>query len=95
MHINDNKKDIILGESPTQVLYDTATTAEVKCFINFSRSQWKYVLGLHYKESNGFSFVYVTKMYQFKAKKSETKPYPLCLRNILEHCLANSMKKQY
>ena len=62
---------------------------------NFSRSQQKNVLGLHYKESNSFSFVYATKMYQFKAKKSETKPYPLCLRNILEHCLANSMKKQY
>ena len=54
-------KKIILGESSTQVLYDTAITAEVKCFINFSRSQRKNVLGLHHKESNSFSFVYATK----------------------------------
>ena len=38
VHINNKRKDVlILGERPTQVLDDTALTAEVKYSINFSR----------------------------------------------------------
>ena len=32
-------------------------------------------------------------MYKFKAKDSETKPYPLCLGNISKDITINSMKK--
>ena len=31
-------------------------------------------------------------MYQFKAKDLETKPYPLCLGNILKDFTINNMK---
>ena len=37
------------------------------------------MLSLHYNGSNSFLFVNATKIYQFKAKDSEIKPYPLCL----------------
>ena len=32
-------------------------------------------------------------MYQFKAKDSEIKPYPLFLRNISKHFTIDNMKK--
>ena len=49
---------------------------------------------MHYKESNSFLFVNATKIYQFKAKNSEIRKYPLRLGNISEDCLTNNMKKQ-
>ena len=33
-------------------------------------------------------------MYQFKAKDSETKPYPLCLGNISKDFTIDNIKKQ-
>ena len=33
-------------------------------------------------------------MYEFKAKQSEIKPYPLCLGNISKDFTADNMKKQ-
>ena len=40
------------------------------------------MLNLHYNVSNSFLFVNALKMYQFKAKDSEIKLYPLCLGNV-------------
>ena len=34
------------------------------------------------------------KIYQFKAKNSEIKPYPLCLENISKDFTASNMKKK-
>ena len=33
-------------------------------------------------------------MYEFKAKQSQIKPYPLCLGNISKDFTADNMKKQ-
>ena len=50
MHVYNKKKDIVvLGEGPTQGLDDTAITAEGEDSINFSRSQRKFCLNLHWK----------------------------------------------
>ena len=56
VHIDDNnKKDIlILGERPTQGLNDTTLKAEAKFSINFSRSNRKFCLSLHYNQSDSF-----------------------------------------
>ena len=48
------------------------------------------MLSIHYNGSNSFLFVNAVKMYQFKAKDSEMKPYPLCRGNI-----SNKKKKIY
>ena len=40
------------------------------------------MLSLHHDASNSFLFGNAVKMYQFKAKFSEIKPYLLCLSNI-------------
>ena len=48
---------------------------------------------LHYNESNSFLFVNATKIYQFKVKDSEIKPYILCLGNISKHFTIDDIKK--
>ena len=69
-------------------------TAEVQYLINFSRSNRKNCLHLHYNGSNSFLFVNAKKIYQFKAKDSEIKNYPLRLGNISGDFSANKMKKK-
>ena len=48
---------------------------------------------MYYNGSNSFLFVNDTKIYQFKAKDSEIKKYPLCLGNVSKNFTANNMKK--
>ena len=80
-HIDNKGKDIvILGEGPTKGLDDTTLTVEAKYLINFSRSQRKFCLSLHYNGSNSFLFVNATKIYQFKANDSEIKNIPCALK---------------
>ena len=50
---------------------------------------------LHYNGSNSFLFVNATKIYQFKAKDSETKNYALCLGNILKNLTTNRIKRNH
>ena len=74
VHIDNKRKEIlILGEGPTQELDDTTLTGEAKYPINFTQSGERFILSLHYNESNSFLFVNATKVYQFKAKNSEIK----------------------
>ena len=68
---------------------------QAKYSINFSRSHRKFCLSLHYNRSNSFLLVNATKKYQFKAKDSEIKVYPLCLGNISKRFSANNTKKQH
>ena len=83
MHIDNNRKDIIiLGEGSTQRLDDTTLTAEVKYPISFTQSGKRFELSLHYDGNNRFLFADATKTYQFKAKDSEIKDYALCLGNF-------------
>ena len=68
VHINNKRKDILILGKGTRS-------------INFTRSQRKFCSSLHCNGSNSFLFVNATKIYQFKAKDSETKKYHLCLGN--------------
>ena len=94
VHIGNKKKDIlILSIGPTQGIDDTVLAAEAQFSINFSTSNRKFSLSLHYNGSNSFLFVNATKIYQFKVKDSEIKKYPMCLGNISGDFSANNMKK--
>ena len=94
VHIDNKKKDIlILDKGPTQGLDDIALTAEAQNSINVLRWNRKFSLSLHCNGSSSFSFVNDRIVYQFKAKDSEIKKYPLCLGNISGDFLANNMKK--
>ena len=63
-----NKGILILGEGPAKGLDDTTSTAEAIYPINFTQSNKRFVLSLHYDGSNSFSFHNVTKIYQLKVK---------------------------
>ena len=69
----------ILGKGSTQGLDDTALTEEAQYSINFSRSNAKFYLSLHYNGSNSFLFVNATKIYKFKTKDSEIKKNIPCV----------------
>ena len=68
---------MILGKGQIQGLDGTTFTAEVLYPINFTESRKRFVLSLHYNESNSFLFVSATSVYEFKAKDSEIKDYAL------------------
>ena len=94
MYVDSKMKNILaLGEDPTQGLYNVTTAVEDKYPINFTESGERFVLSLHYKGSNSFLFINATKIYKFKGKDSEIKPYPLWLDNISKDFTFNMMKK--
>ena len=94
VHIENKGKDLLIpGKGPTQGLDDTTLTTEAQYSINFSRSNRKFCLSLHYNGSNSFLFVNATKIYQFKAKRFWNKKYPLCSENISDFS-ANNMKQR-
>ena len=92
--INKNKSTLILGEGPTQGLDDTTLTAEARYPNNFTQPRKRFLLSVHYSRSNSFLFVNATKIYQLKAKDSETKDYALCLGNVSKDFTLNNMKKK-
>ena len=72
VHIDKKNKDILIpGEGPTQGLDDTTLTAEAKYPENFTQSNRKFVLSLHYNGSGSFLF---------KAKDSELKKVSVVFR---------------
>ena len=81
VHIDNKGKDIlILGIGPTQGLDDTTLTAEAQYSINFSISNRKFYLIMHYNGRSSFLFLNATKIYQFKAKDSEIKKISIVFR---------------
>ena len=95
VHIDNKLEEILIfGEGSTQVLHGITLTAEAIYPFNFTQPNKKFVLSLHYNESNSFLFVNATKMYQFKAKNSEIKYYTICLSNISKDFTINNMKKK-
>ena len=93
--LTDNKKkDIqILGDKPTDGLNVTTTTKEVKYSVNITKSRKKTCLSLYYNAGSKFLAASGVKFYQFKAKDSELKPYPLQLGNIPKDFALDSLTK--
>ena len=86
VHVDNKEKDILsLGEGPTQRL-NLTLSAEAKHPINFTRSEKRFVLRLHYNGSNSFLFVNAT-------KDSEIKDYALCIGNVSKEFTFNNVKK--
>ena len=61
--------------------------------INFTVTNEKFCLSLHYNEVNSYLFVNGTEIYKFKAKDSEIFVSPICLGNISKYWLEDNMKK--
>ena len=62
--------------------------------INFTVTQKKFSLSLHYNGANSYLFVNDTEIYKFKAKDSEIVASPLCLGNISTDWSTDNMKKK-
>ena len=92
-HIDNKKKDIlVLGKGSTQGLEHTLT-AEKMYSINFTVTNKKFCLSLHYNGANSYLFVNGTEIYKFKAKDSEIVASPLCLGNISKDWSVDNMKR--
>ena len=92
-HIDNKKKDIlVLGKGSTQGL-ENMLAAE-KNLINFTVSNKKFCLSLHYNGANSYLLVNGTEIYKFKAKDSEiVARRPLCLENISKDWSTDNLKK--
>ena len=93
-HIDNKKKDILVLEiGPTQVLEHTLT-AEKMYAINFTVTNKKLCLSLHYNGANSYLFVNGIEIYKFKAKDSKTLVGPICLGNISKDWPVDNMKRK-
>ena len=61
--------------------------------INFTVTNKKCCLSLHYNGANIYLFVNGTEIYKFKAKDSDIVASPLCLGNISKHWSVDKMKR--
>ena len=92
VHADNRKRDIlILGKSLTNRLDDTKITAEVEYSINFREQQQKNLPQSTLQRKQQL-FVNGVKIYHFKAKDSEIKPYELCLYNISKDFTVDNLK---
>ena len=92
IHIDNKKKDIVLGRGSTQGLEITITTEKMYS-INFTVTKKKFCLSLRYNGSNSYLFVNGTEIIKFKAKDSEIVASPLCSGNISKGWSTRNMKK--
>ena len=83
---------LVLGKGPTQGLEHTLTAEKMYC-INFTVTNKKFCLSLHYKAANSYLFVNCTEIYRFKAKDSEILVDPICLGNISKDWSVDNMKR--
>ena len=58
-----HRKDIVLGEVPTDCLDDTSVRAEAQYSVNMTRSKKKICVSLHYDVSTSFLYVDGVKIY--------------------------------
>ena len=89
---NKTKNDLVLGKDFIQGLENTAIYAEKLYSINFTKTNTKFYLSLHYNGTNSYLFVNGTEIHKFKAKGFETVAIPLCLGNISKDFSVDNMK---
>ena len=61
--------------------------------INFTKTNTKFCLSLHYNGVNSYLFVNGTEIHKFKANDFEIVAIPLCPRNISKEFFVDNMKK--
>ena len=73
VYANNKTKNILaLGEGFTQGLDNTKIYAEKQYSINFTETNKKFCLRLHYNGSNSYLFINGTEIHKSKRKDSET-----------------------
>ena len=90
---NRTKNILVLGKDFRQGLGNTTIYAEKLYSVNFTKTNTKFCLSLHYNGANSYLLVNGTGIHKFKAKDFETVVTPLCLRNISKDISVDNMKK--
>ena len=73
----------MLGEVPTLRINGSLGSPEKKISINFSKSNTKFCLSLHYNADNSYLFVNGKEIFKLKAdNKNVNFPTQFCLRSI-------------
>ena len=83
VHANNRANNIlILGKDFIQGINGTTIYAEKMYSTNFTVTNKKFCLSLHYNSDSSYLFVNGKHIINFKAKDSEIVPHPLCLGNV-------------
>ena len=90
---NKTKNNLVLGKDFTQGLDYTTIYAEKFYSTNFTKTNTKFCLCLHYNGSNSYLFVNGTEIHKFKTKDSEIMAAPICLGNISTDFSVDNIKK--
>ena len=94
VHANNKIKNIlVLGKDFAQGLDNPKIYAEKLYSINFTKTNSKFCLSLHYNKINSYLFVNDEETHKFKAKDSEIVATPSCLGNISKDFSEENMKK--
>ena len=94
IHANNKTKNIlVLGKDFIQGVDNTTIYAEKMYSINFTKTDTKFCLSLHYNRSNSYLFVNGIDIHNTKTKDSEIIAAPICLGNISRDFLVDNMKK--
>ena len=90
-HANKKTKNILVpGRDFVQGLDNATIYAEKLYSINFTKTNTKFCLSLHYNRANSYLFVNGTETHKFKAKLAT----PLYLGNISKNFSVDNMKKK-
>ena len=79
---NKAKNILVLGKDFVKGLDNRTIYAEKLYSVNFTRTNTKFCLSLHYNGSSSDLFVNGTEIHKFKTKDSEIIAAPICLGNI-------------
>ena len=90
---NKEKNILILRKGPIQGLGEHSLSAEKMYSINFTKTNTKFCLSLHYNGANSYLFFSGIEIHKFTAKDPEINPYNLCLGNISKDFSASNTIK--
>lgn len=90
---NRGKNILILGREPTQGLIESSLTAEKMYSINFTETNKKFCLSLHYNGNNSYLFVNGVEVFKFKALTGYIETHNgICLGNVSKDWNVTNMK---
>ena len=94
VHANNKTRNIlVLGKDFIQGIDNTKIYAERIYSINFTKTNTKLCISLHYNGSNSYLFVNGTEIHKFKTNDSEIVATPLYLGNISKDFSVDNIKK--
>ena len=83
----------VMGDGLTQGINDTTLYAEKKYLRNFTETNLKFLLSLHYNVDDSYLFVNGRQELKFKAKTDQLVKENLCIGNLSDHWTASETEK--